>query len=161
MAGTGLRGAALVVGGGFGDSGDRHAQLGSQQRRVGHQMDHDIVDGPPGELGRVDGADPVVDRQISQQQDRPRRFHAVDLGRRGAGDHRGRRSAAACLGEHAGPQAWRGRDVVDDCGGELAGCGPQVLVPADGVGIGVEVGGDGRDVVGVVGVECVGGQIVR
>ena len=49
----------------------------------------------------------------------------------------------------------------DDCGGELAGRRPQVLLPADGIGTGVKVGGDVGGVLGVVGVDRVGGQIVR
>ncbi len=125
------------------------------------EVDDDVVDGPAGELGRVDRAGPVVDRQVAQQQDRPRHLDAVDIDRRGAGDHRGRAAAAARLGEHAGPQLGGWRDVADDRGGELAGRGPQVLLPAGGVGTGVEVGGDVGGVVGVVGVEGVGGQIVR
>ena len=161
VAGTGLRGAALVVGGGFGDSGHRHAELVGQQRLVGRQVDDDVVDGPAGELGRVDGADPVVDRQVAQQQDRPRHLDAMDLGRRGAGDHGGRWSAAPASASTRDRSAGRRRDVVDDRGGELAGRGPQVLVPTGGVGTRVEVGGDGGRVVGVVCVECVGGQIVR
>ena len=70
---------------------------------------------------------------------------------------RRRRASASTRDRSSG----RGRDLVDDRGGELAGRRPQVLLPADGVGAGVEVGGDGRGVLGVVGVEGVGGQIVR
>ena len=119
------------------------------------------MDGPAGELGRVDRSGPVVDGQVAQQQDRPRHLDAVDLDRRGAGDHGGGWSAAPCLGEHAGPQLGRWRDVADDRGGELAGRGPEVLFPTGGVGTGVEVGGDRGRVGGVVCVEGVGGQIVR
>ena len=46
-------------------------------------------------------------------------------------------------------------------GGELAGRRPQILLPTDGVGTGVEVGGDGGGAVGIVGVECEGGQIIH
>ena len=119
------------------------------------------MDGPAGELGRVDRAGPVVDRQVAQQQDGPRHLDAVHVDRRGAGNHRGGLPAAACLGEHPGPQLGERRDVVDDRGRELAGRGPQVLLPAGDVGTGVEVGDDGGGIVGVVCVERVDGQIVR
>ncbi len=119
------------------------------------------MNGPAGELARVDRAGPVVDGQVVQQQDRPRHLDAVHVDRRGAGNHRGGLPAAACLGEHPGPQLGGRRDVVDDRGGELAGRGPQVLLPAGGVGTGVEVGDDGGGIVGVVCVERIDGQIVR
>ncbi len=91
VPGAGLRGAALVVRGGLGDAGHRHAQLVGEQRLVGGQVDDDVMDGPAGELGRVDRASPVVGREVAQQQDGPRQLDAVDVDRRGAGDHRGRR----------------------------------------------------------------------
>ena len=97
-----LGGAALVVGGGLGDAGHGHTQLERQQRFVGDEVDDDVVDGPAVELGRVDRAGPVVDRQVAQQQDGPCQLDAVDIGRRGAGNHHRRRSTAACLGEYPG-----------------------------------------------------------
>ena len=161
VTGPGLRGAALVVGGGLGDAGHRHAELVGEQRLVGHQVDRDVVDGPAGELGRVDGAVPVVDRQVAEEQDRP--APARRGGRRSARRRRPPRPApGGGVPRRARGTAGRGRgDVGDDGGGELAGGRAQVLLPADGVGAGVEVGGDGGGVLGVVGVECVGGQIVR
>ena len=88
-------------------------------------------------------------------------FHPVNVDRRGAGDDHGWFPAPTGFREHPGPQSRRWRDLGDDRGGELAGRRPQVLFPAAVVGAGVEVGGDGRGVVGVVGVEGIGGEVVR
>ena len=66
MPGLGLGGAALVVGGGLGDAWHRHTQLKGQQGFVGHEVDHDVVDGPAVELGRVDaGRARIVERSRS------------------------------------------------------------------------------------------------
>ncbi len=138
-----------------------HAQLVGEQRLVGHQVNDDVVDGPAGELGRVDRSGPVVDRQVAQEQDGSRQLDAVDVDRRRAGDHRSRLPAAPCLGEHPGAQLGSRRDLVHDRSGELAGREAQVLLPTQGVGTGVEVGGDPGGVLGIVCVDRVGGQIVR
>jgi hypothetical protein len=159
MPGAGLRRATLVVRGGLGDAAYGHAQLGGEQRLVGHQMNDNVVDGPAGELGRIDRAVPFVGRKVAQEQDRSPQLDAVDVDRRSAGDHRSRLAAAPCLGEHPGAQLGGRRDVVHDRSGEFAGREAQVLLPPQGIGTGVEVCGDPGDVLGIVCVDRVGGQI--
>ena len=66
------------------------------------------------------------------EQDRPRQLDAVDVDRRGAGDRlpagaRRRRASASTRDRNAAA----GATSSHDRGGELAGRGPQVLLPAD------------------------------